>query len=85
MKTKNPFKLDDNKAQYFSDLWWNQRDLLTVEQKDRIGINYLTHILTNKETTDAFISDEFKEYHQIGLRQAGAKKVERIIKHFGKK
>jgi|SRR3989344_2863661 len=69
---KNPKQLSDSKAQYFSDLWFDQALDLTSEQQTRLGRAYLKHILGVKGSTiNRYLTGESKAVTEIGIKMSG--------------
>lgn len=69
----NPFKFDDERAQRLSDLWFSQRETATVEQKDKVGLLYISRVLNlGDEVAKRFAEGDHAVYNQVGLREGGA-------------
>jgi len=41
----NPHQYKDERVQRLSDLWFSQRGTATVEQKDAVGLAYISKVL----------------------------------------
>lgn len=64
--------LDEQYVEGFIHLWEKQDGELNAEQKDQLGRAYLKHILgTEEKTIDAFLQDDKKAAHFIGMKQSG--------------
>ena len=69
---KNPRKLSDLKAQYFSDLWFNQALDLTDAQQDNLGKAYLKHVLgVDGKTIREYVERKGNAENIIGIKMAG--------------
>lgn len=65
----NQQRSSDPKVQYFSDLWFNQRSTATREQKDGIGIAYVSKILgLGDEDARRFAVGDSSLDHRVGMR-----------------
>jgi len=81
----------DDKANYFNELWRKQSlnlEGITTEQRDKIGVAYLSHIIgVDEGTIDAFlgkgeIGEQLKADDVIGRRQGGAEKRKEDYENF---
>ena len=71
----NEFK--NPRARRLSDLWLSQCESVTQEQKDRIGFAYIEKVLNlGKEVAERFVGGDRTAYHEVGMRQGGAKHYE---------
>lgn len=69
---KNPHKFNDPRTQKFSDLWFLQRETATVEQKDRVGLAYISKVLgLGSEVARRFARGDREANHQVGIKQSG--------------
>ena len=69
----NPHKYSDERAQRFSDLWLSQRETATVEQKNEVGLVYISKVLGfGDDVAQRFARGDSDAYHQVGMRQGGA-------------
>ena len=68
---KNPRRFKDKRAQYFSDLWFSQRKTATVEQKNRVGLAYISKALgLGDEIAQKFAQGDYQAYHIVGTTQS---------------
>lgn len=69
---KNPHKFEDQHAQKLSDLWFSQRETATVEQKNAVGLTYISKVLgLGNKVARRFAEGDNRAYHQVGMKQAG--------------
>ncbi len=69
----NPYRHDDPHTQRLSDLWFSQRDVATIEQKDGIGRLYISKLLgLGDEVAKSFEAGDRKAFHQVGKIQSGS-------------
>lgn len=69
----NPFKFSDPGKQRLSDLWFSQRTTATVEQKDRVGLAYISTVVgLGDEAAQKFAQGDRAIFHEVGLRHAGS-------------
>ena len=69
----NPHQYKDERAQRLSDLWFSQQKTATVEQKDAVGLAYISKVLgLGDDAAQRFARDDRNVYHQVGMRQGGA-------------
>lgn len=67
----NPFKFKDPNAQRLSDLWFGQRSSTSIEQKDKVGLTYISKFLgLGEDAARKFTEGDFSTYHQVGLKQS---------------
>lgn len=63
---------NDERTQSFSDLWFSQRATATVEQKNKIGLAYISKVLgLGDDVAWRFAQGDQGAYHQVGMRQGG--------------
>lgn len=68
---ENPFHLGDKRMQHFSDLWFSQRRTATVEQKNRVGLAYISKALgLGDEVAQEFAQGDDAAYHIVGNMQS---------------
>lgn len=66
-------KFEDERAERLSALWLSQRETATLEQKNRVGLAYISKALNLGEAiARRFASGEWDAYHQVGMLQGGA-------------
>lgn len=64
-------KFKDPLAQRLSDLWFNQMSSASVEQKDRVGLAYISKFLgLGEEVARKFTEEDPDAWHQVGLKQS---------------
>lgn len=68
---ENPAKLKNERAQGFSDLWFSQRTIATIEQKDKVGLSYISKFLgLGDEAAEQFAQGDDDVYHTVGTMNA---------------
>jgi len=68
---KNPAELGDPIAQTLSDRWFLLRDSATVDQKNEVGIAYISKLLgLGDEVARRFAQGGHGAYHEVGMKQA---------------
>lgn len=68
---ENPFRFEDERAQRFSDLWFSQRKIAAVEQKDKVGLAYISKVLgLGDEVVQRFAQGDRHAYHKVGMKQS---------------
>lgn len=68
---QNPHKLNDEHAQKLSDLWFSQREVATIEQKNKVGLTYISRVLgLGYIVAHRFAKGNYEAYHQVGLKQS---------------
>ena len=69
----NPHQYKDERSQRLSDLWFSQRETATVEQKNEVGLAYISKVLgLGDDTARRYARGDRNIYHQVGMRQGGA-------------
>lgn len=67
----NPHRYEDERAQRLSDLWFSQRETATVEQKDKVGLAFISHALgLGDGIAKRFAESDTGVYHEVGMQQA---------------
>jgi len=68
----NPSFFRDERIQRLSDVWFSQRTTATVEQKDRVGLAYISSILgLGDDIAERFVAGDRQVYHAVGMKQSG--------------
>lgn len=68
---KNPIRFKDERSQHFSDIWFSQRKTATVEQKNEIGLTYISKVLgLDDEVARGFAQGNHSAYHKVGMKQS---------------
>jgi hypothetical protein len=71
------------RAQLFSYMWSAQCASATIDEKNRIGIAYVTHFLgLGEETAKRFAQGDFDACHEVGMKQGGLKPSEDNLRDF---
>jgi len=73
MSKKDPLEstFPDPRAQRLSDLWFSQRENTTVEQKNKVGLVFISKFLgLGDETAQRFTQNDSAAYHEVGMKQA---------------
>lgn len=82
----NPFCHDDPRLQRFSDLWFSQQRTASVDQKDRVGIAYISNILVlGDEVARRFAEGDHDVYDRVGRRQGGLERFKPDLYGFWRK
>ena len=69
----NPHQYQDAHVQQLSDLWFSQRATATVEQKNKVGLAYISKVLgLGDNAARRFAQGDMNIIHQVGMRQGGA-------------
>ncbi|MDA2922793.1 hypothetical protein MYX07_06045 [Patescibacteria group bacterium AH-259-L07] len=69
----NPSQYKDERIQQLSDLWFSQRATATVEQKNEVGLVYISKVLgLGDDVAQRFAQGDQNAYRQVGMRQGGA-------------
>lgn len=70
---QNPMKFDNEKVQYFSDLWWSRGKEASIEQKNEAGIAFMSLILElDEEVIGNFIEGgNYEAWDTVGMKQSG--------------
>ncbi|MBU2496656.1 MAG: hypothetical protein KJ767_01175 [Nanoarchaeota archaeon] len=72
LERENPLSYKNPKAQYFSDLWWQQGAELKEEQKDELAFVYLENIVgVSKEFIQKFMDKDVVSNYFMGMLNAG--------------
>ena len=80
---KNPFKWNDPVIQRLSDLWFSQRRSATVDQKNSVGIAYISNVLNlGDKIAEKFLVNDWEVQHTVGLIQAGCTNYHPDLKRF---
>jgi len=80
---KNPFQYKDERVQRLSDFWFSQRETATVEQKNGVGLAYISNVLElGDAAAQRFALGDQSVYHQVGMRQGGAESCKPDLKSF---
>lgn len=67
----NPHQYKDEYDQRLSDLWFSQRETATVEQKDKVGLAFISHVLgLGDGIAKRFAESNASAYYEVGMRQA---------------
>jgi len=68
---ENLSHFEDEKMQYFSDLWFSQRKTASVEQKNQVGLAYISKTLgLEDEIAQKFAQGDREAYHSVGMAQS---------------
>jgi len=68
---ENPHHFEEEKAQHFSDPWFSQRKTATVEQKDRVGLTFISKVLgLGDEIAQRFAQGDRGVYRIVGEKQS---------------
>jgi hypothetical protein len=69
---KNLSKYKNKHAQRLSDFWFSQRKSATVEQKNKVGLAYISKVLgLGDDVAQLFTEKDQDVYHRVGMRQGG--------------
>ncbi len=69
----NPHRYNNERAQRLSDLWFSQQATATVEQKNEVGLAYISKVLgLGDDVAQRFAQGDQIVYDQVGMRQGGA-------------
>ena len=61
----------NQRIQYFSDLWSSQRATATVEQKDKVGLAFISEILgLGDDIAEKFVKGNVQAYKVVGMKQS---------------
>ena len=67
----NLCSFEDKRAQLFSDLWFSQRKTATVEQKDKVGLVFISKALDlGDEIAQKFAQGDHGTYRAVGEKQS---------------
>lgn len=67
----NSSKFEDERTQQFSNLWFSQRETATVEQKDKVGLAYISKALGfGDEVAEVFAKGDRDVFHAVGMKQS---------------
>jgi len=68
---ENPYHFEEERAQHFSDLWFSQRKTAAVEQKDRVGLAFISKVLgLGDEIAQRFAQGDRGAYPIVGEKQS---------------
>lgn len=68
---ENPFRFKDRNAQRLSDLWFSQRKTASTDQKDKVGLAYISDVLgLGEEIARGFAEGDERAFHAVGMKQA---------------
>ena len=68
---ENPCYFGDERAQYFSNLWFSQRETATIDQKDKVGLIFISKVLElGDEIAQRFAQTDHSAYRLVGEKQA---------------
>lgn len=68
---ENPHHFEEERVQHFYDLWFSQRKTATVEQKDKVGLAFISRILElGEEVAQRFAQGDREAYHTVGEKHS---------------
>lgn len=80
---KNPFNWNDPVVQRLSDLWFSQCRSATIDQKNSVGIAYISSVLNlGDKIAEKFSVNDWEVKHRVGLIQAGCTNYHPDLKRF---
>jgi len=69
----NPHQCENKHAQWLSDIWFSQRKTATIEQKDEVGLAYISKVLgLGDNIAQRFAQGDETADYLVGIRQGGA-------------
>ena len=69
----NPHQCENKHAQWLSDIWFSQRETATIEQKNEVGLAYISKVLgLGDNIAQRFAQGNESAYCLVGMRQGGA-------------
>jgi len=69
----NPHQCEDKHAQQLSDTWFSQRGTATIEQKNQVGLAYISKVLgLGDHVAQRFAQGNENAESLVGMRQGGA-------------
>lgn len=72
MQEKGSALFEDERVQRLSDLWLSRERTAKTEQKDRVGLAYISKALgLGGEIASLFVEKDSDAYHAVGMAQAG--------------
>ena len=67
----NPYTFKDPQVQKFSDLWFSQQSTATVEQKNKVGLAYISTCLGfGDEIAQKFADGDNSAFSEVGRKQS---------------
>ena len=70
----NPHQCENKRAQWLSDIWFSQRETATIEQKNEVGLAYISKVLgLGDDVAQLFVQGNENAENLVGMRQGGAK------------
>jgi len=70
---KNLHQFENKRAQRLSDVWFSQRETATIEQKNQVGLAYISKVLgLGDDVAQRFAQGNESAYCLVGKRQGGA-------------
>lgn len=80
---RNLLRYRDEHMQRLSDLWFSQRATAAVEQKNAVGLAYISHVLgLGDDAARRFAEGDRNVDHQVGLRHAGSERYTADLEKF---
>lgn len=75
-------KNDDERADMFREMWLEQRDSLSVDNKNSIAFSYLKNIVVDEDTAEKFVRGDSSADYEVGMIHSGSKMGKRDYASF---